>query len=92
MVIYLKRLKEFQIKAEGFACSFVPIDIYSVPSFWRGQAAQQDGHVLRSVKSSCSQQASQLAKLGTSGSVDIWKLHPLVSASELAESVPWSTC
>jgi hypothetical protein len=47
---------------------------------------------LRSVKSSCSQQASQLAELGTSGAVDIWKLHPLVSASELAESAAWSTC
>ena len=91
MVIYLKRLKEFQIKAEGFACSFVPIDL-QCSFLLEGQAAQQDVHVLRSVKSSCSQQARQLAELGTSGAVEIWKLHPLVSASELAELAAWSIC
>ena len=42
--------------------------------------------------SSHSQQVSELAELAESGASGVWKLRPLVSASELAKLETWSTC
>ena len=45
-----------------------------------------------SVKLPRSQKASKLAESVAYGAAGDWKLHPLVSASELAKLVAWSMC